>query len=155
MISMLFRRKTPGPGPVVLAALGYAFAAQIVHTVSALLTVQFYMNPAYYMVWSRIMMPGYGPPGTDFLLVSLLFSFITGLLLSGAYLFVRDSFKGCKSPWKRGMAYGLLLFVVAGIPMSLTIFLLINIPLLLIAVWAAEGLLSYLAGGAIIGRVLK
>ncbi|MFQ5648278.1 MAG: hypothetical protein ACE5FW_03495, partial [Candidatus Aenigmatarchaeota archaeon] len=66
---------------------------------------------------------------------------------------------GCCLPGKtdirRGLVYGILLFLVAGIPGALSTYLLINIPAVLILMWAVENLVIYLAGGAAIARISR
>lgn len=45
--------------------------------------------------------------------------------------------------------------IVAGVPGSLSLYLLVNLPSALIAYWALEDLVAYLLGGVVLGRLIQ
>src|SRR3989338_1431515 len=123
-----------------------------IHSISAMLTLDYYKDPAYSGLWSKLMMPAAGAPPMEFTLVSLAVAFVSMALFSWGYEIVHKSipFKG----WKKGAYYGLFLFAVAGVPSFLMQFMLFNIPAGLYPWWAVlDGLVGYLAAGKIIWKV--
>lgn len=135
---------------ILLAAVAYAVIAQIIHWIGAFLSMDFYIDPAYMGVWSQLMMP----PMTYFFYYSVGFAFITGALLAAVYSMVYCCLPA-RTNVKRGLVYGLIVFMVAGIPGSLAMYLLINLPAMLILLWTVENLVIYLLGGAAIALVHK
>ena len=128
----------------------YAIIAQIIHSLGAMLSMDFYTNPAYFTVWSPLMIP----PMANFFYYSIGFGFVTGVLLAMAYSVVHCCLPG-RTAMRRGVVYGTLVFLVAGIPGALSMYLLINLPVMLILAWAVENLIIYLIGGALLGFINK
>lgn len=135
------------------AGVLFAIIGVIVHSLGAFPTMGFYMDPTYFPVWSKLMMPTAGPPPMTFHYYSIGFGVITGILLALVYAIVRRGVPGVGT--KRGVMYGLLIFLVAGVPGSLSLFLLVNLPSTLIVYWALEDLVAYLLGGAVFGRLIQ
>ena len=74
------------------------------------------------------------------------------------YAFVFDKVKSCikeQSAVRKGLYYGALLFLVAGIPMSMTMFLMINLPAGLTTIWTLSGFITYLIGGIAIAKIMQ
>jgi len=140
-------------GKILLTSILFLIIAQIVHSLGAMATMNYYMLEEFFPVWSSIMMPNEGPPGTSFFLLSAVFNFLTGLIFSVVYLTVNKGLKPKKAT-KKGLLYGFLVFSVATIPGTLSMILLINLPLMLILGWAIEGLIIFLAAGWIVGKLL-
>lgn len=141
-------------GKLMLSAVLFLVIAQIIHSLCAFLGMCYYMDPTYCQVWSKIMIPTPGPPPPSFMLYSILFNFIGGLLFSLVYVVIKSGVPGT-SNIKKGLMYGLLIFLVAGIPGSLALILLINLPLCLISLWLVEGLIIDLLGGIIVVGINK
>lgn len=99
------------------------------------------------------MMPTCGPPPTEFYYYSIIFAIISGIIFAIIYEMVKKSLPG-KKIFKQGLYFGFLLFLM-GIPMSLTMYLLINLPTLLLVYWAISSLVIDLIGGVIIARIIK
>lgn len=106
----------------------------------------------YFHVWSKLMMPAEGPPPMSFFYYSVIFGIITGILIACVYAIVRGVPGG---GIKRGLVYGFLMFLVTGVPSSLSLYLLVNLPSALIVYWGFENLVTYLLGGAVFGRLIK
>ncbi|MDO8741486.1 MAG: hypothetical protein Q7J54_08050 [Candidatus Woesearchaeota archaeon] len=138
---------------ILLSGILFAIIAQIVHTIGAFLTMSYYTDANYFAIWSKLMMPSAAPPGWEFYAYAIGFSIITGILLSIVYVMVSCCFSG--SAFKKGALYGVLLFLAAGIPSALSLYLLISLPLALIISWAIGGLVAYLIGGIIIAAINK
>jgi hypothetical protein len=142
------------PWMIFWAGFLFAVLAQIVHTIGAYATMGYYMMPEYFSVWSKIMMPNAGPPPLSFTVYALIFGAIGGILTAFVYGVVKNSVPGNRVS-KKGLNYGLLIFMVAGIPSFLSMLLLINLPQTLILYWAVEWLIIDLLGGMLIARVMR
>lgn len=139
---------------IVLGAIAFVIIAQVLHNVLAMLTMDFYRDPAYFSVWSKMMMPGPGGPPAEFMYYSLAFSFVTGLIYSGIYDRVKGFMKGIV--WKKGMKFGFVIFLMVGLPFFFTTYLLINLPVALLFYWLIiDGLITYLLGGIAIAWLNK
>lgn len=138
---------------ILLSALVFAVVSQVVHTLGAFPTMGYYTDPANFALWSRIMMPTAGPPGTEFYAASLAFSFITGCIFAWAYSVVGKSVPG--KDVMKGFNYGLMLFLMVGVPYTLSNILLLAIPLGLQMEWALETLVIYGLSGLAFAKIVK
>ena len=138
---------------VAIAAAVIAVVSYVIHTLVAFLTMSYYTNPAYFLLWSDLMMPGRGPPGTDFFVYSLAFSFIAAALYAIVYSIIKESIPGGVT--MKGLTFGAVLFIVAGGPSALSMYLLLAIPPALIAAWTVESFLVFLTAGLIIEKIVK
>ncbi len=139
---------------LILAAIVFMIIAQVIHTIEAQVTMNYYTDPAYFAVWSKIMMPTAGPPPVEFYYYSLTFTFITGLIFAGIYAVIAKGIPG-KTLAKKGLIYGLLIWLISGIASALSMFLLINLPIDLIAYWTVTGLIINLIAGVAVSKILK
>jgi hypothetical protein len=139
---------------VVLCGVLFAVISWIIHTVGAVLSMGYYKMPEYAAVWSKLMMPAANAaPPLSFSLYSLLFGFIGGCLFAIVYDVLMGGIPGKKI--NKGMAYGFLVFLIAGIPGYLGIILTINVPSGLAALWMLENLVIYLIGGMIVASIIR
>lgn len=136
------------------ASVIYVIVAQVIHAIFAFASMKYYLMPEYFPVWSRIMMPGEGAPPASFYYYSLGFGLISAMLFVLVYWILKSALPG-KTLAKKGLIYGLLIFLVAGIPGYLAMILLINLPLSLIAFWAVESFVIYIINGAIVGKMVR
>ena len=139
---------------ILLVGVIFAVLAEILHTLSAFIEMPYYTMQQYFPVWSKIMMPAAGPPPMSFYVYAVAFAFVTGLLFAFFYNVVMNSIPGkklcCKGAW-----YGFLIFLVAAVPSYLSLYLLINLPKALIAIWAGIDLIIYLVAGMICAWLIK
>ncbi len=138
---------------IIVAGIVFAIIAQIIHIIESFVTMNFYTDPAFFGVWSKIMMPTAGPPPAEFYYYSIIFSIITGIIYAIVYEMTKKSLPG-KTITKQGLYFGLLLFLLS-IPFSLTMYLLINLPIMLLVYWSISGFIIYLLGGTVIARIMK
>lgn len=141
-------------GKIIITAIVCAVLGQIIHTIGAMITMSFYLDSNYFSVWSKIMMPGASAPPLSFTLISLGFALINGLIFASVYAVLKNSVPG-RTLAKKGLIYGLLVFLLAGITTSLTLILLINLPIALLIYWAFESLMIYLLMGLITTKIIK
>ena len=139
---------------IILAAIVFMIVSQVIHTVESMLTMNYYTDPTYATVWSKIMMPTAGPPPIEFYYYSLTFSFITGLFFTVVYTVIGKSVLG-NTVFKKGLIYGLLIWLVGGLSGSLAMVLLINLPIDLIAYWTVSGLIVDLVAGIVIAKIVE
>lgn len=139
---------------VFWAGILFGIIAQIIHSIGAFLSMSYYTMPAYFSVWSKIMMPGPGAPPASFYLYSLLFSIIGGILVALVYGVVKNSVPG-KTIAGKGLNYGVLVFLIGGIPGYLTLLLLINLPAALVLYWAVESLVVDLFGSIVLAWIMR
>jgi hypothetical protein len=128
--------------------------AQILRTGEAFATMSYYLDPNYWPVWSKIMMPGPGAPPAEFYYLSILFAFVTWVLFGIVYSILGDAIKE-KAPRKKGLTFGGLMFLIGGLPGSMSMLLLFNLPFDLIIVWTVTSLVLYLMAGIIAVKLIK
>ena len=139
---------------IIIATIVFAIVSQVVHTVESMLTMDYYMDEAYFQVWSKLMMPTAGPPPTEFYIASITSAVIIALIYAAAYDIIKGSLPG-KTTMKKGLQYGIMLFVLVQIPGLLGMYLLINLPVLLLVYWAIGSLAILLIGGIVIAKIVK
>lgn len=146
------RRKISAWKILVSGAI-FAAVAQAIHTAGAYLSMNYYINPAYSGVWSRLMMSI--EPGSffnSFTYLSMAAAFITGIIFAFAYALFRASVPG-KDVISRGLSYGFIVLLISAIPGYLSLYLLVNMPAMLIFYWAAESAAIYLISGLAVAKV--
>ncbi|MGB9719314.1 MAG: hypothetical protein ACPL06_01825 [Candidatus Anstonellales archaeon] len=138
---------------VFIAAILFMVVGKIIYTLEAFFTMNYYLDANYFAVWSKVMMPTVGPPPPSFHFYTVLFGFITGFLFAMVYAMVRKAipYEGMM----KGATYGVLVFLVAGIPGALSTYLLINLPTGLIVWWMFSRLLVDLIGGALTAKIVR
>ncbi|MFH1256281.1 MAG: hypothetical protein V1494_03220 [Candidatus Diapherotrites archaeon] len=141
-------------GKMVLAAVAVAVISFVIHSIESILTMSYYLMPELFALWSKVMMPGQGAPGTEFFVLSIFFAFIGGLLYAFVFNSIKAGIPGHNETMK-GLNYGLILFLVAGLPSTFSMYLLLNIPTELLSAWAVSGFIVYLLSGIIIAKILK
>jgi len=139
---------------VLASAIIFAAISYIVRLAEAMMTMDFYIDPNYFAVWSKLMMPAAGPPPAEFAYASIGFALVTGLILAYVYTIVK-TIVPAKHFIRRGLQYGFVIFLVAGIPTGLTMYLLINLPGMLLLYWTISSLIIYLLGGIVFAKLLK
>ena len=139
---------------LIAVAILYAIIGEIIMTLGATADMSYYMDPAYFSVWSKLMMPAAGPPPAEFYYVGIAFQLVTGFLFALVYNVVKGAVPG--KGWKnKGLMYGFLIFLVAGIPTTMTLYLLINLPVGLILSWMLQSLVVYLIMGLLAAKLVK
>ncbi len=129
----------------LLAVVIMIVIAMIINTVIAQFTMSYYQDPAYFSVWSKLMMPAEGPPPASFFWYSALFQLIAAAFFVLVYYFVGSAVPGRKAG--RGVMYGIFVFLIGSLPGFLSLFLLINLPFGIVLWWLLSGLIiSVLAG---------
>jgi hypothetical protein len=85
-------------------------------------------------------------------------SVLLALVSSGIFGFVYDRLGGAiggAQGVRSGLRFGALIFLVSWIPTALTMYLLINLPSGLLAVWTLDQLILYLIGGVAGAKLIR
>jgi hypothetical protein len=139
---------------ILAVAILYIIVGEIVMTLGAMADMNYYMDSNYFSVWSKIMMPTAGPPAAEFYYISIASQLVTGFLFAFVYAVIKGAVPG--KGWKnKGLMYGFLVFLVAGIPTTLTFILLINLPIGLLLSWMLQSLVVYLVMGLVGAKLIK
>lgn len=140
---------------IILGAIAYVMIAFVISLLSSYLTMNYFTDPNYFAVWSKIMMPRAGPPPTSFYYYSITFAFIGGLILSFIYSRIQGIFKN-KSVMQKGLRFAIGMSLVSAIPFFMNMYLLINLPLGLLVSWLIfNGLLVNLFAGIAIAKIFE
>lgn len=134
--------------PIIIGGILFAVASQIILMGEVIATMDIYMMPEYFPVWSKLMMPEMGPPPALFYLISISVSVGLALLYCTVFHILRDGIPG--TGFRKGFNYGILLFLLSSFPSMLGMWMLINLPAKFFIAGLAFGLVHYLIGGAII-----
>jgi hypothetical protein len=139
---------------VLVFAILMTIIGEAVHIIESMLTLGYYMDPTYFGVWSKIMMPGPGPPPAEFYYYSVIFALITWAIFGFAYEKLGRAMPE-KNVFDKGLQFGGMIFLIAGIPTLLSMYLLINLPRGLLAAWTTTALILYLIGGVLAAKLMK
>lgn len=138
---------------VWVAALAYLVIVFIFRQIEVILTMDFYKNPEYFGVWSRLMMPKAGPPPMSFFVTSLVFTYLTGMTLAALYEFIRPLLP--KEVKARFYVYAKIVVVLATVFFTLPVWLLFNIPLILLLIWFITALVTIMCATVAFIWILK
>jgi len=138
---------------VFLAAFFYLLIAFVIRQIEAFSTMKYYVMPEYWGVWSKVMMPTAGPPPASFHLLSAIFTFLTGLVL--AYFFLVTQKLLGKSFWSKVGSFTAAFAVLSLVFSFLPMYLLINLPWVLLVVWFLTGVLTVFLGTLVFGKLFK
>ena len=122
--------------PVLIAAVLFTLTSQLVIMFESAATMDIYMMPEYFPVWSRLMIPDMGPPPATFFVTSILVSFALALIYAAVFWIVSPGIPG--EGLTKGVSYGLILFFLSGVPSPLIMLLLINLPAKFFIAWACQ-----------------
>ena len=75
---------------VLYSAVIITVISFVVRQLEVVVTMKYYTDPAFFGVWSKLMMPTAGPPPATFMITSFIFTFITGLSLGLIYYYLKD-----------------------------------------------------------------
>lgn len=138
---------------VFVAALIYTIIATFIRQIEALLTIDYYMMPQYFGAWSKMMMPKAGPPPMEFYITSLIFTFITGVMIAAFYEIIKSLLP--KDKGERIFCFTAMIFSLAFVFFTLPVYLLINLPFTLLVYWVISSLVIFSLGSVVFTKVLK
>ena len=125
----------------------------VIHQIEAILTIKYYMMSAYSGVWSKLMMPGNGPPPASFMITSLIFSFVTGISVSLIYYYLRDHLPS--NLFKRTFYFADLMVATSFVFSTLPMYLMFNVPLGLLISWFISSFVILTIGSWVLIKIVK
>ena len=134
--------------PIIIGGILFAVASQIILMGEMIATMDIYMMPEYFPVWSKLMMPDMGPPPAIFYAISISVSIGLALLYSTIFHILRDGIPG--TGVRKGLNYGILIFLLSSLPSMLGMWMLINLPVKFFIAGLVFGIIHYLIGGVVI-----
>ena len=138
---------------IFVSGLIYMAIAFVVHQIEALLTMKYYLMHEYFGLWSQIMMPSLGAtPPARFFIASMLFSFITGVVLAAFYDFVKGLLADNRC--QKIFEFSGIVIILSFVFFSLTSYLLFNVPFVLLVSWFLSSFVILLLSVAAFVRVL-
>lgn len=138
---------------IFISGFIFLIIAAIVRQFEVILTMTYYQMPEFFGVWSKLMMPSVGPPPASFLFTSLLFSFLTGVTLAGFYDFVKSQLP--KNKTQRIFCFTEVEVVLSLVFFSLPVYLLFNLPFVLLVSWFVSSAVIFLLSSAVFVKLLK
>ena len=133
-----------------VGALVFTVIATVVHQVEAMLTMGYYTDPRYAGLWSKVMMPTAGPPPLSFFITSLIISYLTGWFVVGVYQIIKSEFG--KGYWTKAVNAAGLFWKAGVIFFLLPLYLMFNVPLLLLVWWAVSSAIIFMLMGMYLAR---
>ena len=137
---------------VLIAGLLFAIVAFLIRQIEAILTVKYYMDPNYFGVWSKLMMPANSPPPASFMITSLIFTLATGISIALIYYYLRDNLPQNRK--KRIFYFADLMIGTSFIFFTLPVYLMFNIPVGLLISWFVSTFIILVAGSFIMVKII-
>lgn len=140
-------------GKVFWVGFLFTLVSMVTHNVEAMLTMKYYLMPQYFGLWSKIMMPSAGPPPLTFFAVSLVITFTSGVSLTIIYYYLREYLP--KGFWKRATYFADLMAATSLIFFTLPVFLMFNVPLVLLGSWFISTFLILIVASVLIVKIIN
>lgn len=131
----------------------YTVLAFIVRQIEVILTLKYYLNPDYFGVWSKLMMPNAGPPPSSFQITSVVFTFVSGVSLALIYYYLRSHLPESKK--QRIFYFADLMVATSFIFFTLPVYLLFNVPFALLVSWFISSFVILVTASYLLVRIIK
>lgn len=139
-------------GKVMLVGIIYTVVTMIVRQVESMMTLKWHQMPEYSGVWSKLMIPSAGPPPPEFFIVSTVATFLTGVSLCVVYHYLKEYLP--KNQWQRACYFADLLVATSFIFFTVPVYMLFNVPLILIGSWFISGFILNLIASVLIVHLI-
>ena len=138
---------------VLYSAVIITVISFVVRQLEVVVTMKYYTDPAFFGVWSKLMMPTAGPPPATFMITSFIFTFITGLSLGLIYYYLKDHLP--KDIKKRIFYFADLMLGTSFVFFTLPVYLMFNVPVGLLVSWFITSFIILLAGSYTLVKIIK
>jgi hypothetical protein len=138
---------------VLLASVIFTVISFVIHQIEALLTMKYYVDPQYFGVWSKVMMPSAGPPPASFMITSLIFTLVTGISVTLIYYYLRDHLPPLGL--KRVFYFADLLVATSFLFSTLPMYLMFNVPVALLISWFVSSFVILTINAWILVKIIK
>ena len=136
-----------------LSSVIFAVVSFVIHQIEAILTMKYYLDPAYSDLWSKLMMPNAGPPPASFMITSLVFSFVTGISVTLIYYYLKDHLP--KETRKRIFYFADLMVGTSFVFSTLPMYLMFNVPTALLLSWFVSNFIILTIASWVIVKIIK
>jgi uncharacterized membrane-anchored protein len=99
------------------------------------------------------MMPSAGPPPFDFMITSLVMTFVSGISLALIYYYLRGHLPANKM--QRTFYFADLMVATSFIFFTLPVYLMFNVPLVLLVSWFITSFIILLADSFLLVKIIK
>jgi hypothetical protein len=140
-------------GKLLLSSLIFTVISYIIHTIEAMLTINYYMMPQYFGLWSKLMMPTAGPPPTAFTITSIVFAFVTGISIGLIYYYLRDHLPPLG--FKRAFYFADVLIATSFLFFTLPSYLMFNVPAGILVSWFISNFIILTIGSWVLVKIVK
>jgi hypothetical protein len=140
-------------GRVFKAGFAYLVIATVLQQIEVMFTMSYYKDPAYFGLWSKLMMPTQGPPPLAFFAISLLFTFATGCTLAAVFEFMSPLFG--KQFWGKVIGFTDIMVGLTIVFSLFPIYLLLNVPLGLLGWWLVTSWVTTLVSAMAFAKLTK
>jgi hypothetical protein len=137
---------------VIVAAIAYTIIASVIRQVEVFVTLDYYTNPDYFGLWSKVMMPGKGAPPPGFVVYSLLFAFYGGVVLATLYDLIKSFL--AKGFWQRVLSFTDVVVGLILVLFYMPVYLLFNIPFGLLVSWFISGVIIIFVSSIVFAKLL-
>ena len=138
---------------VILSGAIFTVISFVIRQVEALLTMGYYTDPQYFGLWSKLMMPSNGPPPAEFMITSLVFTFVTGVSLALIYYYLRKHLP--QNLKQRVFYFADLMVATSFLFFTLPAYLMFNIPVGILVSWFIASFIILLSASFIFVKIIK
>lgn len=138
---------------LLLTSVIFTVVAFILHQIEAILMMKYYVDPQYFGVWSKVMMPSAGPPPPSFMITSLIFSFVTGVSVTLIYYYLKGHLP--KEERKRILYFADLMAATSFLFSTLPMYLMFNVPVALLISWFISNFIILTIGSFVMVKIIK
>jgi len=138
---------------VAITSVIFTVSSFVIHQIEALLTMKYYLDPNYFGLWSKLMMPKAGPPPMEFMITSIVFSLVTGISVTLIYYYLKDHLP--KEKMKRTFYFADLMIATSFVFSTLPMYLMFNIPVALLVSWFISNFVIVTFNSWVLVKIIK
>lgn len=138
---------------VLLTSVIFTVISFVLHQVEAILTMKYYLMPQYFGIWSKLMMPSFGPPPPQFMITSLIFTFVTGISVTLIYYYLKDHLPVERK--RRIFYFADLMAATSFVFSTLPMYLMFNVPVALLISWFVSNFVILTLGSLVMVKIIK
>lgn len=138
---------------VFWAGFLFLIISTVFRQIEVAFTMNYYLLPQYFDVWSKVMMPNAGPPPPSFMVLSAVFTFITGVTVATLYDYLKDRLP--KTYWQKVVAFSDIIIGLSIVLFTLPVYLLINVPARLLLIWLTTSIVTTVIYSMVLVKVVK
>lgn len=140
-------------GLIALSAIAFAVMAVIVHSAGIFVTNDFFRDVQYANMWNPFLVSSAGLFSSLFFMELFAFNLIIGIAFAIVFFELRDILD-LKTGFRKGLHFGVILFLVHVVPSAFGFLTFFNVPVVLAFWWGLQYLIISLLGGLIFSGLL-